>query len=100
MNLASAQLKGSAERYETLRRHFLENRRLLADAPLGLTLLLREGMAVWIRAWQSSTESAADASAPAPRSGIPPIPASSAWQQELTRLIARMTAAHIALHTT
>lgn len=98
MNSPPAQLKSSTERYETLRRHFMENRRLLAGDPPGLTLLLRKGTAAWIYTWRSSTESAAKALAPS--DSKPPAPASSVWQQELTRLIAHMTAPHLHLDTT
>ena len=93
MNLAPAQPNLWKERYETLRRHFVENRRLLGSDPLGLALLLRSGIAGWVRAWRSCTEAAPQTGAPTPDSTCPPI--STASQQELTLLIAHMTARHV-----
>src|SRR2546425_869996 len=81
------------ERYETLRRHFLENRHLLEADPLGLTLLLQRGMACWMCTWQSCAATAAEASTPSMQSWYRPI--TTTWQQELTRLIADMTAQHL-----
>ena len=93
MNLAPTQPNLWTERYETLRRHFIENRQFLASDPLGLTLLLRNGLAAWMRTWRSCTEAALKTGAPAPDWQCPPI--STAWQQELTLLIAQMTAPHL-----
>ena len=81
------------ERYETLRRHFVENRQLLEADPLGLTLLLQRGIAGWMRTCQSGALSATQATTPSPQSWCPPI--GPVWQQELTRLIAQMTAHHL-----
>ena len=95
MNSAPAQPSLWTERFETLRRHFVENRQLLAADPLGLTLLLRNGMAGWMRTWQSCAQTAPKALAPCTQLWSPPI--SSFWQQELTQLIAKMTAQHLSL---
>ena len=93
MNLPPTPVKLWSERYETLRRHFLDNRPLLAADPLGLRLLLHNGMANWIRTWQSGEAPEPKPSAPSPESGSLPI--APVWQQELTRLIAHMTAQHL-----
>lgn len=93
MSLALHQPNLWTERYESLRRHFVENRQLLGCDPLGLTLLLRKGMAGWMRAWQSCIEAVPKAGVFTPDSWGPPI--STAWQQELTLLVAHMTAQHL-----
>jgi len=51
------------ERYEQLRRHALHGE--AAGWQLGLALLQRRGVAVWLRAWQTTT--------PPPSAG-PPVP--------------------------
>lgn len=81
--------------YETLRRHFLRERQFLAEDPMGLTLLLGQGMAGWMRAWKSCVqpESATCVSVALPLSA----PCSTDWQRELTGLIAQMTANHLDL---
>ena len=65
MNLPAIQPKVWKQRYETLRQHFLEQRQILETDPLGLTLLLRNGLATWMHTWQSSTETAPKIPAPA-----------------------------------
>ena len=81
------------ERYETLRRHYVENRQVLAADPFGLVLLLRQGMVGWMRTWRAGTETALKALTPCPEPWYPPI--SPVGPQELTRLIADMTASHL-----
>lgn len=89
MNLPPSPSKLWAERYESLRRHFVDDRKLLGAEPLDLTLLLHQGLAGWMRAWQSG---AAVEPHPATSSCIPwKPPAGPVWQQELTQLIAQMT---------
>ena len=81
------------ERYETLRRHVLENRHMLVADPVGVVLLSRQGLAGWMRAWPACTESTAQTPAPLPE----PRRSSdcTVGPQELTRLIANMTAPHL-----
>jgi hypothetical protein len=93
MNLPSAQPNLWTERYETLRRHFVENRPLLAADPLGLTLMFRKGMAGWMRTWRAGAQTAHQALTPNLESWCPPT--STVWQQELTQLIAHMTTPHL-----
>jgi len=93
MNLPPAPSKLCAECYETLRRHFLANRPLLEADPRSLTLLLQNGMACWMHAWQLLPQAAPNPIATCPPSGAPPLV--PVRQQELTRLIAEMTVQHL-----
>lgn len=89
MNLPPHPSKLWAERYESLRRHFVHDRKVLGAEPLGLTLLLHQGLAGWMRAWQSGAVTEIN---PAASSCKPwPPPAGRLWHQELTQLIAQMT---------
>lgn len=92
MNLPPTPSNLWTERYEALRRHVTEDRQLLGAEPLGLTLLLHQGLSGWMRAWQPST-----ATAPKSKANSEPWSPtlSSLWQQELTRLIAHMTVPHL-----
>jgi hypothetical protein len=86
------------ERYETIRRHFLEKRPLLSAEPLGLALLRHHGLAGWMRRWR--LESATTPQPPGPSPEPPVLPVISLWQQELTGLLAHMTAQHLQpIHT-
>jgi hypothetical protein len=77
------------ERYESLRRYFVDGRRELETDPLSLTVLLQQGLAGWMRAWRHS----ATAQPNPPSSSSPPLdcPMGPIWQQQLTHLIAHMT---------
>lgn len=77
------------ERYETLRRHFVEERQILAAAPLGLVRVCRQGVAGWMRGWADGLS--CEPASPTPQ---PPLPqaTTSLWQEQLTRLLAQMTA--------
>lgn len=82
------------ERYESLRRHFLEQPGLFAAAPFGLAILKDNGLACWMRRWIDGTttpeaRTAVDSHAPTDVS-IPP-----GTQLQLTLLLAQMTAAHL-----
>ncbi len=92
MNLPPTPAHLWTERYESLRRHFLQQGQLLQSEPLGLTVLLQQGLARWMRAWQSDAGLKPVAPACAPSSAsLWPLPLTPLWQQELTRLIAQMT---------
>lgn len=93
MNVPSAPLNLWRERYETLRAHVVENRQVLAADPFGVVLLLRQGLAGWMRAWRACTEATPQALTPCPQPWSRP--ASSVASQELTRLIADMTVPHL-----
>ena len=81
-----------AERYETLRRYVLSGPALSSE-PLSLVLWLAHGMAGWMRHWKKEIECVSQV-APLPP---PPTrcPATSAWQEQLTGLLAQMTAQHL-----
>jgi hypothetical protein len=93
MNLPPSQSNLWRERYETLRRHFIESRQLLQVDPCALSVLIQSGMAAWMRAWQpcpATAPESTDPFRPLWRPRVAPV-----WQQELTRLIAHMTARHL-----
>ncbi len=79
------------QRYEALRQLAIGGRQILESDPLGLVLLLRQGVAGWMRGW----------SEPTPMTTLPsasvPLPAASAsgWQQQLTQVLAEMSLAHL-----
>src|SRR5713101_5327541 len=84
------------ERYESLRRHFLENRQMLETDPLGLILFLRLGVAGWMRSW--ATMATASEAPPAPAQLFHQSPLiTSEWQHQLTVVLAQMTAHHLPL---
>jgi hypothetical protein len=83
------------ERYETLRRHFVENHRVLAADPLGGVLFLRQGLGGWMRAWRACTEATPPTLTAVSAPWEPP--SSTVGPQELTRLIADMTVPHLHL---
>jgi hypothetical protein len=83
------------ERYETLRRHFVEDRHVLAADPLGGMLFLRQGLGGWMRAWRACTEATPPTLTPVSAPWEPP--SSTVGPQELTRLIADMTVPHLHL---
>lgn len=78
------------ERYETLRRYVLSGPALPAE-PLSLVLWLAHGMAGWMRHWKKEIECVSQV-APLPP---PRCPETSAWQEQLTNLLAQMTAQHL-----
>ena len=78
------------ERYEALRQLALSGRQILAADPLGLVLLLRQGVAGWMRGWTDLAPTLP--AAPVPAAALPPAPL---WQQALTQLLAEMSLAHL-----
>jgi hypothetical protein len=79
------------QRYESLRQLVVEGRQILESDPLGFVLLLRQGIAGWMRSWSGLTSTASPQSAP-----VQPPPASdSGWQQQLTQVLAEMSLAHL-----
>ena len=82
------------ERYEALRQHALNNRQSLTADPLGLVLLLRQGVALWMRCWRdgsSSGPASPGACAASPLAWLPDC------QRQLTELLAQMTSAHLSV---
>jgi hypothetical protein len=82
------------ERYESLRRHFLEDRQLLGADPLGLVLLLRRGLAGWIRLWTATPTNSERPASPAQLFESPPATRAQ-WQHQLTVVLAQMAARHL-----
>ena len=77
------------QRYEALRQHVLERRQVLGADPLGLVVLLRQGVAGWMKSWW---EPPPLPTLPMPLPSPPPTPQ---WQQQLTELLAHMTVEHL-----
>jgi len=84
---------GWTQRYESLREHFLGGAGRLPSAPLGLVLLLGQGLAAWMRGWNP------EPAVWVPRASGPttmlPLPASGGWQRELTFVLAQITTVHL-----
>ena len=80
------------QRYEDLRDHVLNGRQSLGADPLSLVLLCRQGLAGWMQGWHEIT---------VPRPPFPLVPSdllspvTPLWQQQLTALLAQMTAQHL-----
>lgn len=79
----------SIEQYEALRQNALEPGRIFSAAPLGAVLVVKNGMAGWMRRWSQVGDPAA-ASLP-----LHPAGGEAGWQHELTVLLAEMTATHL-----
>lgn len=90
--LSSAPVTVWKERYEALRQLAVGGRTILETDPLGLVLLLRQGVARWIHSWSELAQTP-----PLPRASTPPsAPAPpSAWQHQLTIVLAEMSLAHL-----
>ena len=81
----------SAEHYEALRRHAVEERGRLGSDPLGAVLVARSGVAGWMRQWERmAAAETPTAVPPATRPSSEPL-----WQHELTLVLAGMTAGHL-----
>lgn len=78
------------QRYEALRQVAVTGNRILGTDPLGLVLLLRQGMAGWMRGWAGLVQTPPASPVPAPA-----LPPASLWQQQLTELLAEMSLAHL-----
>ena len=74
-------------RYEQLRQQVLEPGATLAQDRWGLSLLIRKGIAGWMRVWQDPAGSVEPTAAtdPAPLIGAPKV-----WQQQAKLLLANM----------
>jgi hypothetical protein len=80
------------EQYEALRRHAVDGDGRLGSDPLGAILVVRSGVAEWMRQWSRiSAEGPAVSIVAAP----PPLRREPAWQRELTVVLAGMTACHL-----
>ena len=80
------------QRYEALRQLAVGGRQILESDPLGLVVLLHQGVAGWMRSWCESPH-------PRPLQSTPvglPATSASIWQQQLTQVLAEMSLAHLA----
>jgi hypothetical protein len=79
-------------RYEQLRQQALDPAATLTQDRWGLSLLLRKGIAIWMRAWQdpsTGAEQTAGSTNPVALGGVPAV-----WQQQATLLLANMALSH------
>ena len=75
-------------RYEELREQVLAGESLIVTERRGLTLLIRQGVAAWMRAWHDPLCRPAASTLSA---GAPPLMnLRESWQQEATRLLVNM----------
>jgi hypothetical protein len=80
------------QRYETLRQLVVAGNQLAGTEPMGLVLLVRQGVARWMRSWPRPTQTVDGAEVlPVP----PPVLPTPQWQQQLTTLLAQMSLAHL-----
>jgi hypothetical protein len=82
----------AVEHYEALRRSAvaLAGERIFSAEPLGAILVVKTGVAGWMRHWRDAAGvTARPAAAPAPSS--PTICDTQDWQHELTLLLAQMS---------
>jgi hypothetical protein len=81
-------------RYEQLREAVLSHCGLIATDCRGLSLLMRQGVAAWMRAWQEPICCPAGVLEAEARPVIRP---TESWQQEATRLLVNMALGHLKL---
>ena len=75
-------------RYEELREQVLAGESLIVTERWGLTLLIRQGVAAWMRAWHDPLYRRAGATLAA--EALPMRNLRESWQQEATRLLVNM----------
>lgn len=80
------------QRYEALRQHVVERRQILGSDPVGLVVLFTRGLAGWMQSWWEAPAEPSRTSAPALSF---PCPTTPSWQEQLTSLLAQMTAQHL-----
>ena len=81
-------------RYEQLREQVLAGDNSIATDRRGLTVLIAEGMAAWMRAWHEPPLCCSVA-ASAPEAEAVPMRLRESWQQEATRLLVNMALSHL-----
>jgi hypothetical protein len=81
-----------SQRYEALRRHVVEQPQVLISAPLGLIVVFTRGLAGWMQSWwEAPSELSTSMVLPQPHRCL----STPQWQQQLTGLLAHMTAQHL-----
>ena len=80
-------------RYEQLREQVLAGDNSIATDRRGLTVLIGEGMAAWMRAWHEPLSCSVVAAAP--EAEALSMSLGESWQQEATRLLVNMTLSHL-----
>jgi hypothetical protein len=78
------------QRYEALRQLAAGGQQILEAEPLGLVLVLREGVAGWMRGWSALAQTP-----PLRRASTAPAVAAAGCQQQLTEVLAAMSLAHL-----
>jgi hypothetical protein len=79
-------------RYEQLREQVLARDTLIGTDSRGLNLLIRRGVAAWMRAWQDPLSCCCVVELKAQSWPINP---PESWQQEATRLLVNMALSHL-----
>ena len=84
------------EHYEALRQTAVAAARacILSAEPLGAIVVVKTGVAGWLRCWSEATAATARP-APAPAIACPNICDTPGWQHELTLLLAQMSVRHV-----
>lgn len=80
----------AAEHYEALRRYALTRDQVFSAVPLGAILIVKHGVAAWLRSWGQVGGAPA---APLPSSPLPT--AEPRRQRDLAMLLAEMTVPHL-----
>jgi hypothetical protein len=81
-----AEARDWTRRYEQLREQVLTTDHCIATDLTGLTVLITQGMATWMRSWQEPLR----CSVAAQTEALPMSLSSSSWQEEATRLLVNM----------
>ena len=79
-------------RYEQLRQQVVEPNGALAQDRWGLSLLLRQGVAGWMRLWQDPAVTVPEAAPALALGSTGPAPG---WQPQATLLLANMAFSHL-----
>lgn len=83
------------QRYEALRQLAVAGSLVFEVDPLGLVLLLRQGVAGWMHGWSGRIQNGTGAGVPTPPTPPIPVVPTSQRQQQLTELLAQMSLAHL-----
>jgi hypothetical protein len=79
------------EQYEALRPNTVAPS-LPSVAAMGAIIVVKTGLAGWVREWSRAAAGSLTSSSPLPR-----VPAESGWRSELTLLLAQITVRHLRL---